>query len=308
MLTVDTPWDWVEKIGLIGLGAAVSEELMFRGFIQTAFSHRLRRSTAILLSAVCFMVLHVQFLPVLAAGIILGFVAMATRSIVIPIFVHFTNNVTQLLLLNLAGLESLGDPIWIPPTILIPAFIMFALTWGYYMRRLGPEPEPDPGRERTSAQTTTKSTPEREPLAIQHTPAPLSRELASLSAGRRRLGWLVVAIAVSIGMLVLTCLFAWSIYFVDPERVHGRGIALLEAQVTATLEPDAQDKKPQVTSAFQALAALNETGQMQWRDLAKVVQSYRELGADGGLDADDTDALIATIRDLVMDRTRPRSL
>jgi hypothetical protein len=109
-------------------------------------------------------------------------------------------------------------------------------------------------------------------------------------------------------MLVLTCLFAWSIYFVDPERVHGRGIALLEAQVTATLEPDAQDKKPQVTSAFQALAALNETGQMQWRDLAKVVQSYRELGADGGLDADDTDALIATIRDLVMDRTRPRSL
>ena len=37
MLTVQSPWDWVEKNALIGVGAAVSEELMFRGFMQTAF-------------------------------------------------------------------------------------------------------------------------------------------------------------------------------------------------------------------------------------------------------------------------------
>lgn len=304
-LTVTTPWDWVKKIGLIGVGAAVSEELMFRGFLQTAFASRLRRSAAILLTALLFMVLHAQFLPVLAAGIILGFVAMATRSIVIPMFVHFANNVTQLLLFNLAGLETLGDPIWIPPTILLPAIVMFALTWGYYMRRLGSEPEPD---EPEPDPNNDLRSSRREPIAIHHTPAPLSQELAQLSASRRRLGWLVVAGAVLIGVVVLFALFAWSVYFVDPQNAHSRGLAVLEEQITAELEPDAQAKQPQIESAFQALSILNDTGQMQWRDLASVAASYRELGADGSLDARDADAIVATIRDLVRQRTRARAL
>ncbi len=303
LLTVTSPWDWVEKIGLIGVGAAVSEELMFRGFIQTAFAQRLRRPSAILMTALLFMVLHAQFLPVLAAGIILGFVAMATRSIVIPILVHFANNVLQLLLLNLAGLETLGDPIWIPPTILIPALVMFALTWGYYMRRLGPEPEPEPTSERAADPPAP-----RRPLAIHHAPPPLSEELAIVSASRRRLGWIVVAGAVLCGVVVLFALFSWSIYLVDPQRAHSRGLEVLEGQITAKLEPSAQAKQSQIESAFQALSILNESGQMGWRDLATVALSYRELSADGGLDANDADVLVTSIQDLVMDRTRPRAL
>ncbi|GMR22391.1 MAG: hypothetical protein BMS9Abin37_0739 [Acidobacteriota bacterium] len=298
ILTVQSPWDWVEKIALIGLAAAVSEELMFRGFMQTAFLQRLRRPAAIVLAAALFMLLHVQFLPVLAAGVVLGFVALATKSIVIPMFVHFTNNVIQLALFNLAGLETLGDPVWIPPTILLPALAMFALSWGYYLRRLEPEPQ-------THADAASEH--EHGRITIPHDPTSIGEELSSVPEGRRRLGWLVVAMAVVTGVLVLIGLFGWSVYYIYPERMHARGIGLLERRVTATLEPGASDKAARITSAFRALEALNESGQLELRDLAAVRQSYRELSADGGLDAQDADTLVEAIHKMVTDRTRPRT-
>lgn len=303
LLTVETSWDWVEKIGLIGVGAAVSEELMFRGFIQTAFLQRLRRPAAILFAALLFMLLHVQYLPVLAAGIILGFVTLATGSIVIPMFVHFANNFIQILLLNLAGLETLGDPVWIPPSILIPAVAMFALTWGYYMRRLDPEPESEP-----SSGSESDDRQARERITIPDKTESILEDLSSVPAARRRLGWLVVAGAVFAGVAVLTALFAWSIYFIYPERVLDRGIEVLETRITATLEPSAREKEPQIESAFQALSVLNESGQLELRDLAGVMRHHLELSADGGLDANDAEALVEGIRRVVMDRTKPRAL
>lgn len=290
ILTVQSPWDWVEKIALIGVGAAVSEELMFRGFMQTAFLQRLRRPAAIVLAAGLFMLLHVQFLPVLAAGIVLGFVALATRSIVIPMFVHFTNNVIQLLLFNLADLETLGDPVWIPPTILLPALAMFALSWGYYLRRLEPEPEPEPER-----------------ITIPHHPTSIGEELSSVPEDRRRLGWLVVSMAIVTGVLVLLGLFGWSVYSFNPERFQAPGIEMLERRVIAALEPGASDKAAPITSAFRALQALNESGQLQLHDLVTVWQTYRERSADGGLDAQDADTLVEAIHKMVTDRTRPRN-
>lgn len=292
ILTVQSPWDWVEKIALIGVGAAVSEELMFRGFMQTAFLQRLRRPAAIVLAAGLFMLLHVQFLPVLGAGIVLGFVALATRSIVIPMFVHFTNNVIQLLLFNLADLETLGDPVWIPPTILLPALAMFALSWGYYLRRLEPESNPDPDPKR---------------ITIPHHPTSIGEELSSVPEDRRRLGWLVVSMAIVTGVLVLFGLFGWSVYSFNPERFQAPGIEMLERRVIAALEPGASDKAAPITSAFRALQALNESGQLQLRDLVTVWQTYRERSADGGLDAQEADTLVEAIHKMVTDRTRPRN-
>lgn len=296
ILTVQSPWDWVEKIAVIGLAAAVSEELMFRGFLQTAFLQRMRRPAAIVLVATLFMLLHVQFLPVLAAGIVLGFVALATKSIVIPMFVHFINNVVQLLLFNLADLETLGDPVWIPPTILLPALAMFALSWGYYLRRLEPEPEPEP-----------EPAPAPERITIPDHPLSITQELSSVPKSRRRLGWLVVSIAIATGVFVLFGLFLWSVYSFDPERINGPGIEMLEHRVIAALEPDASDKAAPITSAFGALQALNESGQLEIGDLVAVWQTYRERSADGGLDAQDADALVGTIGKMVIDRTRPRN-
>ncbi len=83
------------------------------------------------------MALHILPLPSFAvAGMVLGLTALSTRSIVVPVVIHFLNNASALALVNLAGLETLGDPIWIPAEILLPAMAIFALCVFYYSRRL----------------------------------------------------------------------------------------------------------------------------------------------------------------------------
>lgn len=303
LITARSPGEWVVTIAVVGVGAAAAEELMFRGFMQTAFLQGVGRAPAILLSAALFAALHFPHAAILFPALVLGFVALATRSIVVPMFVHFCNNVAVVLLFNLGGLESLGDPVWLPATILVPAVAMFALSLGYYARRV----EPD----RTSAETRhagTGNDPERDRIMLRHDPRPLSDELASIPTRRRRLGWLVVALSMITGVVVLLGLFGWSVYFIHPERVNAQLIALVERHVMTTLTPEAESKAPQIESAFHALGALNDTGQLELEDLASVARTHRQLAADGVVDEDDADALVESIRVMVMRKTSPRAL
>jgi membrane protease YdiL (CAAX protease family) len=137
LLRASSRGDWIVKVATIGAGAAISEELMFRGFVQSAFSHATRPAIAVIVTSVLFSVLHILPLPSFtAAGLVLGLTALSTRSIVVPVVIHFLNNVAALTLVNLAGLETLGDPVWIPPEILLPAVAIFGLCLIYYARRL----------------------------------------------------------------------------------------------------------------------------------------------------------------------------
>jgi membrane protease YdiL (CAAX protease family) len=136
-LTVSGPDEWIAKLATIGVGAAVSEELLCRGFLQSAFLRRIGRVPAIVATSVLFMLLHILPLPsFLAAGLVLGISAMASRSIVVPVVIHFLNNTAALVLVNLAGLETLTDPVWIPAKILVPAIVVFVLSIAHYWRRL----------------------------------------------------------------------------------------------------------------------------------------------------------------------------
>jgi membrane protease YdiL (CAAX protease family) len=129
--------EWLVKLATIGVGAAISEELMFRGFVQSAFSRAMRPANAVLWTSFLFMALHILPLPSFAAaGIVLGVTALATGSIVVPVLIHLLNNVAALALVNLTGLETLGDPVWIPLEILLPAVAIFGLCLIYYARRL----------------------------------------------------------------------------------------------------------------------------------------------------------------------------
>ncbi len=146
-LVVSSPGEWLSRLATIGAGAAISEELMFRGFIQTAFSRTTRLlfvslpgpAVAVLLTSILFTVLHLLPLPSFAAaGLVLGLTALATRSIAVPVVIHFLNNVSALALVNFWGLETLADPVWIPPVILLPAVAIFVLCLIFYARRLSP--------------------------------------------------------------------------------------------------------------------------------------------------------------------------
>jgi len=298
MMRAESAFEWTFKIATICVGAALSEELMFRGFIQTAFLERLSRSTAILWTAFLFMMLHFLPLPTFAAaGLVLGFAALATRSILVPIAIHFTNNLAALLLTNVAGLDTLGDPLWIPTTIFVPALAIFVLTTGYYLRRI---PPPTPRRDEAD------EAPPR--LSLPMNPVSLADELASVPRERRRLGWLVVIAAVVIGMSVLSILFTVSMYTIYPQQTHAKAIELMKAESAGYLSISASERAPRLAAAFDALAAVNRSGTLELRDVAEVFRIFQGVSADGEIDTAEADVLIDRIRDVVVARTRPRRL
>ena len=299
MMQAESPVEWLLKIGTIGVGAAVSEELMFRGFIQTSFLRSMSRSRAVLWTSFLFMLIHFLPIPAIAAaGIVLGFVALATRSILVPIVVHFTHNVAGLLLINIADLDTLGEPLWIPPATLLPALAIFGLTCAYYFRRMDPEPNL-PLKSEGHAESPAR-------LDVPRSSVSLSQELASVPRDKRRLGWLVVGASIVLGVVVLMSLFAASVYSMYPTRIHESVIQGLkiqsEQQLTAT------EDGARLAAAFDALSALNEDGNLGWRDLFGVLRIYVQLSTDGRLDPPEADELTEAIRDLAIAKTRPRSL
>ena len=77
---------------------AICEEFAFRGFILSGLEHEHRTRSAILLSALMFGFLHVllslfqQLFNATLLGIVLGLLAVRSRSILPGIVFHFLNN------------------------------------------------------------------------------------------------------------------------------------------------------------------------------------------------------------------------
>lgn len=301
MVRAESAAEWVLKIATIGFGAAISEELLFRGFVQNAFLRSMSRTAAILWSSFLFMLLHILPLPTFAAaGVVLGITALSSRSILIPIFIHFVNNMSALALVNLADLETLGDPLWIPPTILVPATAIFILTMGFYLRRLAlvEAPAPLPHHDE----------PENEPLVLPQEPRSLREELAAVPEPKRRLGWLVVVAAVLVGMSVLLGLFVYSLYFTNPRAAHAAIIEALKQEADQQLAPEASERREDLDAGFAALAELNESGNLEWSELFRVLVAYADASADGTMDSADVDSVLAVVRDVVEAAAVPRPL
>jgi sodium transport system permease protein len=85
-------------IGVFALVPAICEEFAFRGFILSALERDHRTRSAILLSALMFGFLHVllslfqQLLNATLLGIVLGLLAVRSRSILPGLIFHFLNN------------------------------------------------------------------------------------------------------------------------------------------------------------------------------------------------------------------------
>ncbi|MDR1814250.1 MAG: CPBP family intramembrane metalloprotease [Tannerella sp.] len=84
------------NIFIIAICAAVAEELFFRGAVLSLIRKKIRNPhVAIIIVAVIFSAVHFQFygfLPRLILGVVLGYLAVWTRSIWAPVFAHFLNN------------------------------------------------------------------------------------------------------------------------------------------------------------------------------------------------------------------------
>jgi membrane protease YdiL (CAAX protease family) len=311
MVRVTGPADWILKVATLGLGAAVSEELMLRGFMLSVFCRGMTRSSAILVTALLFTALHVLPLPsIAAAGIVLGFTALATRSIVVPILIHFVNNLYVLALVNLAKLDTLGDPVWIPPEILVPAFAIFVLTMAYYGRHLAPSTAPggippaapSGGVERGDGGTEIHARP-----ALRRAPT-LSEELAKVPPARRRLGFVIVLVAVLIGTTVLLGLFVWTAYRIRPEAMQKALIETMSQDTIARLAPEARGRENEITASFRTLEEVSATGSLDESHLFDVMRVYVEGVADGSVDSAEAESLAAAIRRAVAGAMSPQKL
>jgi len=111
---VDSAPGIVAILLVFALVPAVCEELAFRGFILSGLESLRGKWTAVLLSSLFFGATHAIFQQSIMAfitGLVLGVIALRTRSILPCILFHMTHNSMTVLVSRLKGLAN-GDSIF----------------------------------------------------------------------------------------------------------------------------------------------------------------------------------------------------
>ena len=113
----------------------MGEEIIFRGFLQQVLEKQWKDITrAILFTALIFSFIHMNpywFVQIYFLGVILGFLAWRTKSIIAPLILHSLNNSMALLLSSL-DLQKNNLYIWnghVAPWILI--FACLSVFFGF---------------------------------------------------------------------------------------------------------------------------------------------------------------------------------
>ncbi len=143
-LQMDEWTDLIFNILVIAITAAVTEEIFFRGLIQRMLYQWFGKvHLAIFLAAFLFSAFHMQFygfLPRLFLGLFFGYLLYVTGSIWIPIFAHFLNNFSGVMMAYLEQRNvveaSINEPINMeyPGLTAIFSFLIGALIFFYLSR------------------------------------------------------------------------------------------------------------------------------------------------------------------------------
>jgi uncharacterized protein len=101
-LTTDTFGGLGINLMLMAIIPAIGEEMLFRGILQRLFSEWFRNvHVAIVFTAFVFAFIHLQFygiLPRMVLGILFGYLFYWSGSLWLPIFAHFLNNGSAVIL------------------------------------------------------------------------------------------------------------------------------------------------------------------------------------------------------------------
>jgi membrane protease YdiL (CAAX protease family) len=142
----------IMNVFIIAVIPAIGEELLFRGILQRIFIDWTKSAfTGILLSAILFSALHLQFygfLPRMMLGVLLGYLLQWSGSLWLPIAAHFINNAAQVILIyffrngstsidpDKVGTESVSSP-----ELLISIVFFSAALWLLYRRHKRVKPD-----------------------------------------------------------------------------------------------------------------------------------------------------------------------
>ena len=110
MLKADSVPEMFLVILVIAVVPAIAEEVMFRGYIQRSFEFKIKPVWAALLTAVFFGLYHFNpygLLPLITLGFYFGFAAYISKSLIVPMFLHFVNNFGAIMLYYIIGDDEL---------------------------------------------------------------------------------------------------------------------------------------------------------------------------------------------------------
>ena len=131
--------DLFGAIVVFGVIAGATEELFFRGYMQTRLAEAWGPVRAVLVSAACFGVLHVDVSGVhmvlaFAMGLYLGFLVERTGSVLPAVVCHVINNIVFTLQTALGG--TVHD--WQTNAVLAAACVLLLLLCLAWLRRAAP--------------------------------------------------------------------------------------------------------------------------------------------------------------------------
>jgi len=107
---------------------ALSEEFLFRGFLMANLEMNIGRIKAVMISGLIFGLMHlnpVNLLPLIITGVFLGFMASFSRTIILPVILHFINNIISVSTFYFSDEESIKETFSVLP--LSEAFFYLAI-------------------------------------------------------------------------------------------------------------------------------------------------------------------------------------
>jgi uncharacterized protein len=110
LLRADNILDGMIVVMVVAVVPSIAEEVMFRGYIQRSLEFRIKPIWAALVTAIFFGLFHFNLyglIPLIALGLYFGFAAYMSRSIIVPVVLHFLNNFFAIMLFFIVGDEEL---------------------------------------------------------------------------------------------------------------------------------------------------------------------------------------------------------
>jgi len=112
ILSTSSIFEMILVILVVALVPAVCEEAFFRGFVQKSFELTIKPFWAIFITSFAFALYHFNpygFLALLLLAMFLGFSVYQSKSILLPIILHFLNNFVSIVLYFIDGGEGLSN-------------------------------------------------------------------------------------------------------------------------------------------------------------------------------------------------------
>jgi membrane protease YdiL (CAAX protease family) len=139
MVELFRSWPWWFAVPVIGLGPGIGEELWCRGFLGRGFVGRYGVIPGILLTSFFFGAIHVdphQGTMAMIMGLFLHYVYLTTRSLWMPMLLHFLVNSTSVVADKLHMEDVDTAPEQIPWVVYVgSALLLASVAWALYRSR-----------------------------------------------------------------------------------------------------------------------------------------------------------------------------